>query len=195
MIPALILILSAVAYRLAAGLLIHSGATWLSNFAPLSAIALCGAAYFPSRFKFSIPLGALFISDLFLNYYYGATLIQPHIVGRYLALALVGLIGLALQDRASFKTLLPASILGSTVFYLITNLFSWLSDPGYVKNFSGLVQALTVGLPEYSSTPTWMFFRNSLASDLFFTLLFVACMHFGRKTSRARAGAGLPRVA
>ncbi len=195
MIPAFILILSAVAYRIAAGLLIHSGVTWLSNFAPMAAIALCGAAYFPSRFKFSIPLGALFISDLFLNYYYGATLMEAHVAGRYLALALVGLIGLALQNRASFKTLLPASILGSTIFYLITNSFSWLTDPGYVKNFGGLIQALTVGLPEYSSTPTWMFFRNSIASDLFFTLLFVACMHFGRKTSRARAGAGLPRVA
>ena len=195
MIPAFILILSAVAYRIAAGLLIHSGVTWLSNFAPMAAISLCGAAYFPSRFKFSIPLGALFISDLFLNYYYGATLMEAHVAGRYLALALVGLIGLALQNRASFKTLLPASILGSTIFYLITNSFSWLTDPGYVKNFGGLIQALTVGLPEYSSTPTWMFFRNSIASDLFFTLLFVACMHFGRKTSRARAGAGLPRVA
>ncbi len=195
MIPAFILILSAVAYRIAAGLLIHSGVTWLSNFAPMAAIALCGAAYFPSRFKFSIPLGALFISDLFLNYYYGATLMEAHVAGRYLALALVGLIGLALQNRASFKTLLPASILGSTIFYLITNSFSWLTDPGYVKNFGGLIQALTVGLPEYSSPPTGMFFRNSIASDLFFTLLFVACMHFGRKTSRARAGAGLPRAA
>src|SRR5207249_4709404 len=97
MIPALILILAAVAYRIAAALLIHSGATWLSNFAPLAAIALRGGAYYPSTFKFSIPLGALFISDLFSNYYYGATLIEPHIVGRYLALSLVGLIGLALQ--------------------------------------------------------------------------------------------------
>lgn len=195
MIPALILILSAVAYRVAAGLLIHSGATWLSNFAPLAALALCGAAYFPPRFKFSIPLGALFISDLFLNYSYGVALIEPHIIGRYLALLLVGFIGLALQHRPSFKSLLPASIVGSTVFYLITNSFSWLSDPGYVKNFAGLIQALTVGLPEYSATPTWMFFRNSILSDLLFTLLFVACMNFGRKTSRARAGAALPRVA
>ena len=195
MIPALILTLSAVAYRIAAALLIHSGATWLSNFAPLAAIALCGAAYFPTKFKFSVPLGALFVSDLFLNYYYGATLIEPHIVGRYLALALVGLIGLALQHRASLKTLLPASIVGSTIFYLITNSFSWLSDPGYVKNFAGLIQALTVGLPEYSATPTWMFFLNTILSDLFFTLLFVACMNFGRKTSRARAGAALSRVA
>src|SRR5436190_13989152 len=114
MIPALILILSAVVYRIAAGLLIHSGqAEWLSNFAPLAAIALCGAAYFPTRLKFSVPLGALFISDLFLNYYYGATLIDAHIFGRYLALILVGCLGLLLQNRPSLKTLLPASIVGS----------------------------------------------------------------------------------
>jgi hypothetical protein len=195
MIPALILTLSAVAYRVAMGLLIHSGqAAWLSNFAPLAAIALCGAAYFPTKFKFTVSLGALFISDLFLNYVYAAPLIQSHMLSRYIALALVGLLGFALQNRASVKTLLPASIVGSTIFYLITNTFSWLSDSGYVKSLAGLIQALTVGLPQYSATPTWMFFRNSLLSDLFFTLLFVACMNFGRKTSR-HAGAALPRVA
>jgi hypothetical protein len=196
MIPALILILSAVVYRIAAALLIHSGtALWLSNFAPLAAIALCGAAYFPAKFKFTVPLGALFVSDLILNYYYGATLVDSHIFSRYFALLLVGLVGLALQNRASLKTLLPASILGSAIFYLLTNVFSWLSDPGYAQNFAGLIQALTIGLPQYSSTPTWMFFRNTILSDLFFTLLFVVCMNFGRNTSRARAGAALPRVA
>ena len=196
MIPALILILSAVAYRIAAVFLIQSGqASWLANFAPLAALALCGAVYFPPKLKFTVPLGALFISDLFLNYYYGATLIDAHIFGRYLALILVGCLGLFLQNRASLKTLLPASVLGSAIFYLITNAFSWLSDPGYAKNFAGLIQALTVGLPQYSATPTWMFFRNTLLSDLFFTFLFVACMNFGRKTIRARAGAALPRVA
>ena len=196
MIPALILILSAVAYRIAAALLIHSGqALWLSNFAPLAAIALCGAAYFPAKFKFTIPLGALFISDLVLNYVYHAPLIQAQMVSRYFALVLVGLIGLALQNRASFKTLLPASLVGSAIFYLITNAASWLSDPGYAKNFAGLIQALTVGLPQYSATPTWMFFRNTLLSDLFFTLLFVVCVNFGRNTGRGRAGAALPRIA
>jgi hypothetical protein len=195
MIPALILVLSAVVYRIAAGLLIHSGqAEWLSNFAPLAAIALCGAVYFPAKFKFTVPLGVLFVSDLFLNYFYGAPLIQGQMISRYVALALVGLLGLALQTRASLKTLLPASLVGSTIFYLITNTFSWLSDPGYMKNFGGLIQALTVGLPQYSATPTWMFFRNTLLSDLFFTLLFVLCMSFGRKTSR-RAGVALPHVA
>src|SRR5205823_15122493 len=132
MIPALILILSAVAYRIAAGLLIHSGtALWLSNFAPMAAIALCGAAYFPAKFKFAVPLGALFVSDLVLNYVYGASLLQAQMFGHYLGLGLVGLLGYALQNRASLKTLLPASLLGSTIFYVITNAFSWLSDHGY----------------------------------------------------------------
>jgi hypothetical protein len=55
-----------------------------------------------------------------------------------------------------------------------------LSDPGYAKNLAGLFQSLTVGLPQYSATPTWMFFRNSLLSDLIFTALFVVCMSAGR---------------
>jgi hypothetical protein len=195
MIPALLLILSAVAYRIVSGLLIYSGATWLSNFAPLAALALCGGAYFPLRLKFTVPLGALFISDLLLNFHYGASLIDPHMLSRYIALALVGLVGLALQNHTSFKTLLPASIVGSTIFYFVTNASSWLSDPGYVKSFAGLIQALTVGLPQYSATPTWMFFRNSVLSDLVFTLLFVICMSFGRNTAHARAAAALPRTA
>ena len=195
MIPALLLVLSAVAYRITTGLLIHSGAAWLSNFAPLAAIALCGAVYFPPRLKFSVPLIALFVSDAFLNYRYGAALLDPHVICRYLALVLIGCIGLFLQNRASLKTLLPASVVGSTIFYLITNIFSWLSDPGYAKNFAGLFQALTVGLPEYSATPTWMFFRNSLLSDLFFTLLFVACISFSRSAEVSRAQATLPHAA
>jgi hypothetical protein len=195
MIPALLLIFSVVAYRVTSGLLIHSGASWLSNFVPLAAIALCSAAYFPKKYKFAVPLVTLFISDAVLNFRYGAPLLDPQILCRYLALALVGWIGLLLQYRASVKTLLPASIVGSTIFYAITNAFSWLSDPGYAKNLAGLTQALTVGLPEYSATPSWMFFRNSLLSDLVFTLLFIVCMSLGRSTERSRARTAVPRTA
>ena len=195
MIPALLLIFSVVAYRVTSGLLIHSGASWLSNFVPLAAIALCSAAYFPKKYKFAVPLVTLFISDAVLNFRYGAPLLDPQILCRYLALALVGCIGLLLQYRASLKTILPASIVGSTVFYVVTNAFSWLSDPGYAKNLAGLIQALTVGLPQYSATPSWMFFRNSLLSDLVFTLLFIVCMSLGRSTELSRARAVVPRSA
>jgi hypothetical protein len=195
MIPAFLLILFVVVYRIAAGLLITSGAGWLSNFAPFAAIALCSAVYFPPKFKLSIPLAGLFISDAVLNVYYSAPLFTGHIVGRYLALALIAGIGMLLQNRASFKTLLPASIVSSSLFYFISIVFSWVSDPGYVKNIGGLIQALTVGLPQYSATPSWMFYRNSLVSDLLFTVAFVACMNFARNAERSRAGATMPRAA
>ncbi len=195
MIPALLLVFSAVAYRVTTGLLIHSGANWLSNFAPLAAIALCSAAYFPKKYKFSVPLVTLFISDAVINFRYGAPLFDLQILLRYFALAVVGCAGVLLQNRASLKTLLPASIAGSTIFYTITNAFSWLSDPGYAKNFGGLIQAFTVGLAQYSATPSWMFFRNSLISDLLFTLLFVLSMNLGRSTEKSRASAARFRPA
>jgi hypothetical protein len=195
MIFPFVLVVLAVVYRITTGLLIHSGTTWLSEFAPGSAIALCCAVYFPTKYKFLVPLGALFLSDVVLNYHYGASLLDAQIVCRYFALALVGWIGLALQNRASLKTLLPASILASVVFYLLTNVFSWWSDPGYAKNFAGLIQAFTVGLPQYSSTPTWMFFRNSLLSNLFFTLLFVLTANFGRNFERSHSPEAISRTA
>jgi hypothetical protein len=195
MIPALILILAAVVYRIVTGVAIISGSTWLSNFAPLAAIALCGAVYFPTKLKFALPLAALFLSDIVLNMHYSAPLLAPEIVCRYLALGLVGWLGLAVANNPSWRTLIPASLAGSTIFYVITNVFSWLSEPGYVKNFAGLIQALTIGLPQYSATPTWMFFRNSVVSDLLFTGLFVLCMSFVRSSERARSASVLPRPA
>jgi hypothetical protein len=195
MIPALILILAAVIYRIVTGVAIISGSTWLSNFAPLAAIALCGAVYFPTRLKFALPLVALFLSDIVLNMHYNAPLLAPEIVCRYFALGLVGWLGLAVANSPSWKTLLPASLAGSTIFYVVTNVFSWLSEPGYVKNFAGLIQALTVGLPQYSATPTWMFFRNSVVSDLLFTGLFVLCMNLFHSSERARAASALPHTA
>jgi len=194
MIPAFLLVLFVVAYRVATGLLIQSGAGWLSNFAPFAAIALCCGAYFPARLKLSVPLIGLLLSDAILNIYYSAPMFTGHIVGRYLALTLIGFFGILLQDRASFKTLLPASIISSTLFYFVSIVFSWASDPGYMKNFGGLIQALTVGLPQYSATPSWMFYRNSLVSDLLFTVAFIACVNLARNAERSRSGATMPRA-
>src|SRR4030095_16261034 len=105
MIPALLLVLSVVVYRVTTGLLIHSGADWLSNFAALAAIALCSAAYFPQKYKFSVPLLTLFICGVRIHLRYGAPLLDPQILVRYGALALIGCLGLLLQSRASLKTL------------------------------------------------------------------------------------------
>ena len=186
MIPALFLIISAVAFRIVAAFLGHSNSIGWLNFAPIAAIALCAAAYFPRKYKFSVPMIALLISDIVLNAHYHFSLVSPFVLSHYLGFAIVGCLGLLLRNRASWKTLLPASVAASLIFYVVTNSVSWIYDPGYAKNIAGFIQALTIGLPQYSATPTWMFFRNSLVSDLIFTGLFVVCMNAGRSMGRSR---------
>ena len=197
MLPALLLIVAAVALRIITGLAIISGTTWISNFAPLAAIALCSAAYFPLRYKFTVPFAALIISDVVLNLYYGYSLASPFVVAHYIGFAIVALVGLAIVRRRSIATLLVGSVLGSVIFYVVTNTVSWMYDPAYPKNLGGFVQAQTIGSPVYNgTTPTWMFLRNSLLSDLFFTTLFVGCMKFSsRRTPVVQTRQPLPRTA
>ena len=195
MIPALLLVIAAVVFRIATGFFSHSDSIGWMNFAPIAAIALCAAAYFPRKYKFTVPMIALLISDVVLDAHYGFSLLSPFVLSHYVGFAIVGCLGLLLQNRASLKTLLPASVVASLIFYVITNAVSWIYDPGYAKNFSGLVQSLTVGLPQYSATPSWMFFRNSVVSDILFTLLFVVCINLGRRAEGSRARAAVPRTA
>ena len=193
MLAAILLVILTAVYRVATAIIVqHGGSAWLSNFAPMAAIALCSAVYLPGKFKFSVPFAALLLSDLILDIYYGASLLDLNVLSHYFAFALIGLFGLAFSERTTLKRLLPVSLLASVIFYVVTNVFSWLADPGYLKNFAGLIQSLTVGLPAYGATPTWMFFRNSLLSDLIFTILFVVCMNFARRETALPARAPSP---
>jgi hypothetical protein len=131
-----------------------------------------------------LPLAILLLSDLVLNFHFGAALITGEMLARYGALALVALLGLRLRDTRRVGTFLLASLAGSTGFYLITNTVSWLTAPGYAKTVAGWGQALTVGLPGY--LPTWMFFRNSLVSDACFTLAFIGCLALASRTAPAK---------
>jgi hypothetical protein len=177
------LFIAVVLYRILAG---YCGAenSWLLNFSPLAAIALCGPLVFPRRVALILPLACLLASDLVLNAHFGAALITGEMLARYGALALVALLGLRLRENRRVGTFLLASLAGSTGFYLITNTVSWLTAPGYAKTVAGWCQALTVGLPGY--LPTWTFFRNSLVSDACFTLAFMGCLALASQTSPAK---------
>lgn len=166
-----LLFLAAVLWRIAVAF--RGEVAWL-NFAPLAAIALCGAIYLPRKMALLLPLAALLASDLVLNAHYGAQLVSVEMLARYVALALVGGLGLLLRARPTFPRVLGGSLAGSLLFYLLTNAASWLGNPFYPQNAGGLAQALWSGRPGFP--PTWMFFRATLASDLLFTALFLGCL-------------------
>ncbi|EDY20207.1 conserved hypothetical protein [Chthoniobacter flavus Ellin428] len=175
MFAALFLLVVVVLYRILSGFIGSGDFHWAHNFAPVAAVALCGAVYLPRRIAMVLPVAMLFISDLVLNlFHYHQPLLTFDILPRYLALALISGLGFALRGHANILRLLGASFVGSLVFFVITNTGSWLSEPAYAKTAAGWVQAMTTGLPGYPST--WWFYRYTLLSDLFFTLLFAVCM-------------------
>ncbi|MEO8350401.1 MAG: DUF6580 family putative transport protein [Chthoniobacteraceae bacterium] len=178
MIAAFVLLFLTVAWRVGFGVSHSNDFGWLHNFAPLSAIALCGAIFLPRRLAFAIPLGALLISDLILNAHYGEPLLSTEMLARYVALGAICAGGLALRRRPSTLLILGGSIAASTLFYVVTNTASWISEPRYAKTIAGWVQALTVGLPGYP--PTIFFYRNTFLSDLIFTALFLGCVALSR---------------
>lgn len=188
MFAAFVLILVVVAYRVASGFLGSGDFAWMHNFAPVAAVALCGAVYLPRRAAFVLPLAMLFLSDLILNvFHYHQPLFTFDILPRYAALALIAAIGFTLRHQRRLPVLLGASLAGSLLFFVISNTGSWLYEPAYAKTFAGWTQALTTGLPGFPST--WWFYRHTLLGDLFFTALFVACMKLQAGRSPAAAPA------
>src|SRR3982751_6401986 len=68
----------------------------LSNFTPVGAVALFGGAYFSDKWKaYLVPLAALFLSDIAINYLYTGKLVLWYggSVYVYLCFAIMVLIG------------------------------------------------------------------------------------------------------
>jgi hypothetical protein len=195
MIVAFILFSVVVLYRMVLGFA-GSDISWLPNFAPVAAIALCGPSLFRSRrMALLLPLAILFASDVALNLHYGVAILTGEMFIRYLALAMIVMVGFYMRGSRRVSGFMLASLGGSIGFYLLTNTVSWLTSVQYAKTTMGWWQALTVGLPGYP--PTWIFFRNSLVGDLTFTLLFIGCLALGRHWARkkdAAAAAELPAL-
>ena len=179
MFAAVLLLVVAVVWRVVLGIMHSHDLGWLHNFAPLSAIALCGALSLPRRWAFALPLTALFISDVMLNLHYGVSLVTGEMAARYVALGGIAWLGWSLRNRPRGAIVLGASVVGSVVFFIVTNTASWITEPAYAKSFAGWIQAMTTGVPGFPSTLT--FFRHTLVSDVLFTALFLGATALSRR--------------
>lgn len=149
------------------------------NFAPLMALSFCTAIYWSGFTALFVPIGALFLSDLWLNHYYNFPLLSWEMLPAYLCYFIAWSLGNWTKHHKSWGTILTGSLVGSLFFYLGTNTGSWLIEASYAKTLAGWWQAITVGLPGYP--PTYLFFKNSLLSDILFTGLFVLTMELSFK--------------
>jgi hypothetical protein len=181
LIPVL-LVLAAAAFRWAKlqGLVTVDA---FENFSPWMALAFTGTLVFPQRMAWMlIPLLLLGI-DLAATGVSGVLHWEALVV--YASFAAAALFAGRLRGRIGLLGALMGVIGCGIGFYLVTNTVSWFADPGYVKNLSGWVQALTTGLPGF--TPTYLFLRNSLVSDLGFSLLLLAAYNTEASVRRQKS--------
>lgn len=127
----------------------------LPNFAPIAAMALFGGVYLNKKYALIIPLLALFLGDLIIGFYNPFVMISVY--GSFL---IIGFLGLWLKKNKSVANIVGVSLLGSVLFFGVTNFVMWVIPHSlYQHNLQGLVQCYTMGLP---------FFRNTILGDLFY---------------------------
>jgi hypothetical protein len=178
MLPGIILTISALLYRLLY-VLAGSPVNW-ANFSPVAAIFLCSGAFLYRRAAYLWPLIALLVSDVIINAHYHVPLLDTRMISGYFCFALFLLLGRWLGQKRQAKAfwMLGGAVAASLLFYVVTNTVDWFFDSSvpfpvelYAKTFSGWLQALTIGHPNFP--PTYLFLRNTLVSDLLFTAAFL----------------------
>ncbi len=128
----------------------------IPNVSPVAGLALFSGAIIPHWIGFIIPLCAMVISDFFLGFHSAI----PFVYGSFLLIAGIGFL---LRKKMSPLRVGVGSIMGSFLFFIITNFGVWATSSMYEKSVGGLLRCYYMGLP---------FFRNTLLGDLFYVTIF-----------------------
>lgn len=160
------------------------------NFSAAYALAFCAGVYFGGGMAWFLPLGTLFLSDLFLCLHYEYPL-QTYQIFNYLAYLIIIGTGRCIGEKASMARLLLGTMFGAVMFYLITNSAAWFfnpfKNPEYTKDLDGWIVALTKGTANFPQT--WEFLRNTLMSSALFTALFAGTMKLSQAFEDAKSRA------
>lgn len=139
------------------------------NFTPIGAMALFGGTYITERKKaILIPLAAMLVSDILLQLAYFIKLNSfpgfhwgiPFVYGSF---ALIACLGFYLRRLVQRQTIMVCSLVGSIIFFFITNFGTWLTPPQlYPHTINGLMDCYIKAIP---------FFGGTIMGDLFYNLI------------------------
>jgi hypothetical protein len=153
-----------------------------ANVAPIGAIALLAGTLLPKKVAWLIPVVTMLITDSILGWH-------SLVWWVYGSFALVAFLPLLTQRLITLKNIVGLSLLGSVLFYLITNFGVWLTTGMYAQDVSGLINCYVLALP---------FFRNTIIGDLYFSALLFGGWQLSQDINQGRYGimtaikAGLP---
>ena len=137
------------------------------NFTPILATAIFTPYIIKDKWiAMSIPLLAMFISDLVIGFH-------PYMLWVYGAIGLSTLISnWSMRFDKEYIQLGIMAILSSILFFLITNFAVWTMWDNYPKTIEGLIMCYTMAIP---------FFHNTLLSTIVYTSLIVLTVKGGMK--------------
>ncbi len=135
------------------------------NFKPIGALALVCGFLFSGRWQVLVAVTVmLLVSDALIGFYEWQLMVSV-----YASILIACLAGMGMQtflsrssNVARFFGIAGTSLVASTVFFLLTNATVWLIGR-YPAGLDGLLRSYAAGIP---------FFRNTIAGDLCFSLLF-----------------------
>jgi hypothetical protein len=140
-----------------------------ANFAPIGAIALFAGLYMPRRTAIIATLLPMLLSDMIIGFYHWQMMISV-----YACFTISIYLGSIVKQK-TLQNVVGATIVGSIIFFIVTNAAVWAFGTMYTKTFTGLMESYTMALP---------FFRNSLIGDFFFVGILVGGMETIKSISK-----------
>lgn len=134
-----------------------------SNFTPIGAMALFGGTFIINkRYAILLPLIAMFISDVILQLTTGYGF-HPTLPFVYISFILITCLGFYLRKLIQRQTVMVCSLVGSLLFFLITNFGEWMIGTiGYPHTWDGLTDCYIKAIP---------FFGGTIMGDLFYNVI------------------------
>jgi len=132
------------------------------NIAPIGALAIFAGAKLPRKWALLVPIGAMFLSDIFIGFHN----VIAYTWGAYVLMAIISS-GILKTNKSTTSLnrairIAGVTLSGSFLFFVITNFGVWLHSGMYARTLEGLIQSYVMALP---------FYQNSLIGDIGFTAL------------------------
>ena len=137
------------------------------NFVPITALALFSGVYLDRKEAFLVPILAMLLSDYVIGFHSG----MIWVYGSFVA---IGFMGLWLRNHPGMLTTAGATLVGSVLFYVVTNLGVWAMQPSlYPQTFSGLIECYVAAIP---------FFRNTVLGDVVYVGMMFGAFELLKRT-------------
>ena len=148
------------------------------NFTATGSVLLFATYYFKnSKFNYLTPVIIMFVSDLFLAFFYNIPYQSP--IG-YLAFLSYVLMSSYFISKIKIKNIALAGVSGATLFFLASNFLVWLqtgiAGGDYTLTFGGLIHCYIKGL--------YPFHTNQLIADITFSFIIFGVYDLATATAK-----------